>query len=64
MIRLKHDAQLLKQGGHTKTEVADIVGFSDVIYFREVFKRYYDVSPSKYAEVGKEVSSSTTDDME
>ena len=64
MIRLQHAAQLLKQGEHTVTEVADIVGFSDVKYFREVFKRYYDVSPSKYAEVGKEVSSSTTDDME
>ena len=64
MIRLQHAAQLLKQGGHTITEVADIVGFLDVKYFREVFKRYYDVSPSKYAEVGKEVSSSTTDDME
>ena len=64
MIRLQHAAQLLKQGEHTVTEVADIVGFSDVKYFREVFKKYYDVSPSKYAEVGKEVSSSTTDDME
>ena len=64
MIRLQHAAQLLKQGEHTITEVADIVGFSDVKYFREVFKRYYDVSPSKYAEVGKEVSSSTTNDME
>ena len=64
MIRLQHAAQLLKQGEHTITEVADIVGFSDVKYFREVFKKYYDVSPSKYAEVGKEVSSSTTDDME
>ena len=64
MIRLQYAAQLLKQGEHTVTEVADIVGFSDVKYFREVFKKYYDVSPSKYAEVGKEVSSSTTDDME
>ena len=60
MIRLQHAAQLLKQGEHTVTEVADIVGFSDVKYFREVFKKYYDVSPSKYAESGKDVVSSTT----
>lgn len=60
MIRLQHAAQLLKQGEHTVTEVSDIVGFSDVKYFREVFKKYYDVSPSKYAESGKEGASSTT----
>lgn len=51
MIRLQHAAQLLKQGGYTVTEIADIIGFSDAKYFREVFKKYYNVSPSKY---GKE----------
>lgn len=63
MIRLQHAAQLLKQGEHTVTEVADIVGFSDVKYFREVFKKYYDVSPSKYAESGKDVVSSATNSV-
>lgn len=48
MIRLQHAAQLLKQGEYTITEIADIVGFSDAKYFREVFKKYYNVSPSKF----------------
>lgn len=48
MIRLQHAAQLLKQGEYTITEIADIVGFSDTKYFREVFKKYYNVSPSKF----------------
>lgn len=50
MIRLQHAAQLLKQDEYTITEIADMVGFSDAKYFREVFKKYYGVSPSKYAE--------------
>ena len=48
MIRLQHAAQLLKQGEHIVTEIADMVGFSDAKYFREVFKKYYNVSPSKF----------------
>lgn len=61
MIRLQHAAQLLKQGEYTIAEITDMVGFSDAKYFREVFKKYYGVSPSKYAESGKEISSSITD---
>ena len=48
MIRLQHAAQLLKQGEYTITEISDMVGFSDAKYFREVFKKYYNVSPSKF----------------
>lgn len=58
ILRLQHAALLLKEGKYTVTEVADMVGFSDAKYFREVFKKYYEVSPSKYAESGKEMSSS------
>ena len=53
LIRLQHAAQLLKQGEYTITEIADKVGFSDAKYFREVFKKYYGVSPSKYGESEK-----------
>ena len=48
MIRLQHAAQLLTQSKYTITEIADMVGFSDVKYFREVFKKYYNTSPSRY----------------
>ena len=51
MIRLQHAAQLLKQGEYTIAEITDRVGFSDAKYFREVFKKYYGVSPSKYGAV-------------
>ena len=54
MIRLQHAAQLLKQGEHTIAEIADIVGFSDAKYFREVFKKYYNVSPSKFYKKSEE----------
>ena len=53
MIRLQHAAQLLKQDEYTIAEISDMVGFSDAKYFREVFKKYYGVSPSKYAESDK-----------
>ena len=49
MIRLQHAAQLLKQGEYTIAEITDMVGFSDAKYFREVFKKYYGVSPDKKA---------------
>ena len=58
MIRLQHAAQLLKQGEYTIAEITDRVGFSDAKYFREVFKKYYGVSPSKYGELEKTGSSS------
>ncbi len=57
LIRLQYAAQLLKQGDYTITEIADRVGFSEAKYFREVFKKYYGVSPSKYAE-GEQAGSS------
>lgn len=54
MIRLQHAAQLLKQKEYTITEIAEIVGFSDAKYFREVFKKYYNVSPSKFVNSDQE----------
>ena len=49
LIRLKRAAQLLSEGQHNITEVSDMTGFNDVKYFREVFKKYYKVSPSGYS---------------
>lgn len=48
LIRLKRAIQLLKEGKHTITEIAEMTGFSDAKYFREVFKKHFNVSPSQY----------------
>ena len=49
LIRLKRAMQLLKEQKYTITEVAEMTGFSDAKYFREVFKKHFNVSPSQYA---------------
>lgn len=48
IIRLTRAAKLLKEGKHNITEIAEMTGFNDAKYFREVFKKHYKVSPSKY----------------
>ena len=52
IIKLKKAAKLLKEGGHSITEIAEMAGFSDAKYFREVFKKQFNVSPSQYAKEG------------
>lgn len=56
LIRLKRAAELLRTGEYNVTEIAGMTGFNDAKYFREVFKKRYKVSPSKYSkgEKGKE----------
>lgn len=49
LIRLKQAGKLLRTNKYNVTEVAEMTGFNDAKYFREVFKKYYKVSPSKYA---------------
>ena len=56
LIRLKRAVQLLKEDTHTITEIAEMTGFSDAKYFREVFKKHYNVSPSQYGKEKKAVS--------
>ena len=48
LIRLKRAAQLLKEQRYSITEVAEMTGFNDAKYFREVFKKHFKVSPSQY----------------
>ena len=48
LIRLKRAVKLLKEDIHSITEIAEMTGFSDAKYFREVFKKHYNVSPSQY----------------
>ena len=56
LIRLNKSASLLKEGKYSIVEVAEMTGFNDAKYFREVFKKHFKVSPSKYAkgETGEE----------
>ena len=54
LIRLKRAAQLLKEQKYSITEVAEMTGFSDAKYFREVFKKHFSVSPSQYAKQKEE----------
>lgn len=54
-MRLKRAAQLLKEQRHSVTEVAEMTGFNDAKYFREVFKKHFGVSPREY---GRKMSSS------
>lgn len=49
VMRLKRATRLLKEGEHTIGEISDLCGFSDAKYFRVVFKKQYDKTPSDYA---------------
>ncbi|MFY0599841.1 MAG: response regulator [Cyclobacteriaceae bacterium] len=48
-IRLKRAAQLLDQGTLNISEITYEVGFNDLKYFRDCFKKQYGVSPSDYS---------------
>ncbi|MDO3694606.1 two-component regulator propeller domain-containing protein [Wenyingzhuangia sp. chi5] len=45
-IRLKKSAQLLKTKNYNVSEVADMVGFNDPLYFSRCFKKQFGHSPS------------------
>lgn len=46
-IRLKKAAQLLKTKKHNVSEVTDLVGFNDPLYFSRCFKKQFGFPPSK-----------------
>jgi signal transduction histidine kinase/ligand-binding sensor domain-containing protein/DNA-binding response OmpR family regulator len=49
-MRLKRAAQLLEQNELTIAEVTYEVGFNDLAYFRECFKKLFGVTPSEYGQ--------------
>ena len=49
-IRLKRAAQLMEQNQLTIAEITYEVGFNDLQYFRECFKKYFGVTPSEYSQ--------------
>ena len=56
-IRLKRAAQLLSLDRLTVSEVVFEVGFNDVKYFRECFKKQFGTTPSDYASQNKNENS-------
>ncbi len=52
IIEKKEDLleDILKEGVYNITEIAERTGFNNPKYFREVFKKYYKVAPSQYAD--------------
>lgn len=51
--RLSVAADLLLRTDKTITEIADLVGVGDSIYFNKMFRKYYYLPPSKYREIHK-----------
>lgn len=52
-IKLKQAANLLVNSEYSISEIADMTGFNDAKYFREVFKKHFNMTPSKYAKENK-----------
>lgn len=48
LMRLKRATELLKENRYSVTEVAEMTGFCDGKYFREVFKKQFGMSPTQY----------------
>ena len=49
-LRLREAASLLRTSGLRVSEVAQLVGYSDPLYFSRAFRRAYGVAPSKFAQ--------------
>ncbi len=49
-LKTKKSIELLLSGEFNLNEIADIVGFNDVFYYSKVFKKFWGISPKKYAE--------------
>ena len=47
-IRFKRAAQLIKESDFSISEIAEMIGYTDIKSFRKVFKKYYEMTPSEY----------------
>lgn len=54
--RLERAARLLREGGHTVTEVCQAVGMTSPSYFSLCFQRQFGCKPSEYAKQGTQAS--------
>ncbi len=48
-VRLRQAARLLREGGHSVTEIAYAVGFQTPTYFSKCFRDDYGMTPSEYS---------------
>lgn len=48
-VKMQHAAEMLKLSALNVSEIAEYLGYSNVYYFSRLFKKYYFVSPSKFA---------------
>jgi len=55
-IKIKRAAQLIRKRSHNISEIAYMVGFSDINYFRRCFKQIFGMTPSKYISTKEELS--------
>jgi DNA-binding response OmpR family regulator/anti-sigma regulatory factor (Ser/Thr protein kinase) len=62
-LRLEKAARLLKENKFYVSEVAYMAGFTEMSYFRKIFKEFYGVTPSDYAS-GVRPSTEITDQKE
>ena len=46
--KLNRAAELITEGKHTVSEIADMTGFSTLSHFSKSFKKQFGVSPSEY----------------
>ncbi len=49
IYKLNRAAELIKEGNHNISEIADITGFSTLSHFSTSFKKHFGVSPSEYS---------------
>ena len=47
-LRIKHAKSMLREGGHTLTEISDELGLSSVHYLSALFKKYVHTTPTEY----------------
>jgi AraC-like DNA-binding protein len=48
-LRLEKAAKLLRENKFRVSEVAYMAGFTEISYFRKIFKDFFGVSPSDFA---------------
>ena len=61
-IRIKRAAQLLLQNKYTISEITYMVGFNDLKYFRDCFKKQFQCTPSQYIKKASQIQGEAKSD--